>query len=200
MEKERCSGEEAGERRGLVWRRHSSSSLFWLRRFFSVLSFSTDSWRLALSSDSCLQIKTAHRTTVYCVIDQLKTPLYFPGIPKLTVAKTTNYVLPGQGQVPFNTSLQVFILLLQNLDLFLEEHILLSLLKKQNTTTAQSFIHRTHSPSCASKPLCGCVSVFGFFEPTTFSRSVIFFSCWCICWFFISTTSFKLFRSCSMCL
>lgn len=37
------------------------------------------------------------------------------------------------------------------------------------------------------------------FEPTTFSRSDIFFSCWCICWFFISTTSFKLFRSCSMC-
>lgn len=37
------------------------------------------------------------------------------------------------------------------------------------------------------------------FEPTTFSRSEIFFSCWCICWFFISTTSFKLFRSCSMC-
>lgn len=55
VEKERCSGEEAGDMRGLVCRRHSSSSLFRLRRFFSVLSFSTDSWRLAFSSDSCLK-------------------------------------------------------------------------------------------------------------------------------------------------
>lgn len=55
VEKERCSGEEAGDMRGLVWRRHSSSSLFMLSLFFSVLSFSTDSCRLAFSSDSCLQ-------------------------------------------------------------------------------------------------------------------------------------------------
>lgn len=62
VEKERCSGEEAGDMRGLVWRRHSSSSLFMLSLFFSVLSFSTDSCRLAFSSDSCLQRKkTAHR-------------------------------------------------------------------------------------------------------------------------------------------
>lgn len=57
VEKERCSGEEAGDMRGLVWRRHSSSSLFRLSRFFSVLSFSTESWRLAFSSDSCLRRK-----------------------------------------------------------------------------------------------------------------------------------------------
>lgn len=56
VEKERCSGEEAGDMRGLVWRRHRSSSLFLLSLFFSVLSFSTDSWRLAFSSDSCLQV------------------------------------------------------------------------------------------------------------------------------------------------
>lgn len=55
VEKERCSGEEAGDMRGLVCRRHSSSSLFMLSLFFSVLSFSTDSCRLAFSSDSCLQ-------------------------------------------------------------------------------------------------------------------------------------------------
>ncbi|TNN78999.1 hypothetical protein EYF80_010678 [Liparis tanakae] len=55
VEKERCSGEEAGDMRGLVCRRHRSSSLLRLRRFFSVLSFSTESWRLAFSSDSCLQ-------------------------------------------------------------------------------------------------------------------------------------------------
>lgn len=47
--------------------------------------------------------------------------------------------------------------------------------------------------------LCLCGSCASLLEPTTFSRSVIFFSCWCICWFFISTTSFRLFRSCSMC-
>lgn len=55
VEKERCRGEEAGDISGLVWRRHSSSSLFMLSLFFSVLSFSTDSCRLAFSSDSCLQ-------------------------------------------------------------------------------------------------------------------------------------------------
>ena len=50
--------------------------------------------------------------------------------------------------------------------------------------------------------VCVRVAVLGLIrliEPTTFSRSEIFFSCWCICRFFISTTSFKLFRSCSMC-
>ena len=57
VEKERCRGEEAGDMRGLVCRRHRSSSLLRLSRFFSVLSFSTESWRLALSSDSCLQGK-----------------------------------------------------------------------------------------------------------------------------------------------
>lgn len=62
MEKERCRGEEEGDINGLVWRRHSSSSLFRLRRFFSVLSFSTESWRLAFSSDSCLQDNTSINT------------------------------------------------------------------------------------------------------------------------------------------
>lgn len=60
VEKERCSGDEAGDMRGLVWRRHSSSSLFMLSLFFSVLSFSTDSCRLAFSSDNCLQEAQNH--------------------------------------------------------------------------------------------------------------------------------------------
>lgn len=37
-------------------------------------------------------------------------------------------------------------------------------------------------------------------KPTIFSNSEIFSSCWWICWFFISRTSFRLFRSSSMCL
>lgn len=50
-------GEELGDMRGLsspVWRRHSSSSLVRLSRFFSLLSFSTCTCRLAFSSESCL--------------------------------------------------------------------------------------------------------------------------------------------------
>ena len=61
-EKERWMGEEEGDMRGLVWRRHRSSSLLRLRRFFSLLSFSTEPWRLAFSSDSCLRV-TAHTRT-----------------------------------------------------------------------------------------------------------------------------------------
>lgn len=37
-----------------VWSFHSSSSLVRLNLFFSCVSFSTYSWRLAFSSDSCL--------------------------------------------------------------------------------------------------------------------------------------------------
>lgn len=55
----RWAGDEDGESiRGLsspVWRRQSSSSLLRLSRFFSLLSFSTCSCRLAFSSESCLQ-------------------------------------------------------------------------------------------------------------------------------------------------
>ena len=64
VEKERWSGEEQGEASGLVCRRHSSSSLLRLRRFFSVLSFSTDSCRLAFSSDSCLWTQQHHARPV----------------------------------------------------------------------------------------------------------------------------------------
>lgn len=56
-EEARWMGEEVGDMWGLsspVCRRHSSSSLLRLRRFFSLLSFSTCSCRLAFSSDSCL--------------------------------------------------------------------------------------------------------------------------------------------------
>lgn len=74
--------------------------------------------------------------------------------------------------------------------------------QKCNTTTAQCFIHHVLLPCvclCACVCVCVCACWDSLFEPTTFSRSEIFFSCWCICWFFISTTSFKLFRSFSMC-
>lgn len=57
MEEGRWMGEELGDIRGLrspVWRRQSSSSLVRLRRFFSLLSFSTFTCRLAFSSESCL--------------------------------------------------------------------------------------------------------------------------------------------------
>lgn len=65
MEEGRWMGEELGDIRGLrspVWRRHSSSSLVRLRRFFSLLSFSTFTCRLAFSSESCL-IKKKPETT-----------------------------------------------------------------------------------------------------------------------------------------
>lgn len=60
MEDARWMGEELGDIRGLsspVWRRQSSSSLVRLRRFFSLLSFSTFTCRLAFSSESCLMKK-----------------------------------------------------------------------------------------------------------------------------------------------
>lgn len=54
----RWSGDWLGDIRGLnspVCSRQSSSSLVRLNRFFSLLSFSTCSWRLAFSSESCLR-------------------------------------------------------------------------------------------------------------------------------------------------
>ncbi len=53
----------------------------------------------------------------------------------------TECLLPGQGEVHLNTSLQIFILLLQKLDLLLKEHVLLSLLKVENNHSAMF-----HSP------------------------------------------------------
>lgn len=43
-----------------VWSFHSSSSLVLLSLFFSLDSFSTYSWRLAFSSDNCLERETRH--------------------------------------------------------------------------------------------------------------------------------------------
>lgn len=43
----------------------------------------------------------------------------------------TECVLPGQGEVHLNASLQILILLLQNLDLLFKEHVLLGLLKSR---------------------------------------------------------------------
>lgn len=115
-------------------------------------------------------------------------------------------VSPGQTEVHFDTSLEIFILLLQNLDFLLEEHVLLGLLKSR--ICKQNNLSLTRHADCGAHPENhACVNlctgwgrgIDGLFEPTTFSRSEIFFSCWCICWFFISTISFRLFKSCSMC-
>lgn len=57
LEAGRWRGDWVGDIRGLnspVWRRHRSSSLVRLSRFFSLLSFSTYTCRLAFSSESCL--------------------------------------------------------------------------------------------------------------------------------------------------
>lgn len=57
LESGRWRGDWVGDIRGLnspVWRRHRSSSLVRLSRFFSLLSFSTYTCRLAFSSESCL--------------------------------------------------------------------------------------------------------------------------------------------------
>lgn len=124
VEKERCSGEEAGDMRGLVWRRHSSSSLFMLSLFFSVLSFSTDSCRLAFSSDSCLQ--GAEKST------KSHEKKGGSGCAAIFPDRNRNCGgdVPGDGEVHLDPSQQIFILLLQNLHPLLKEHVLLGLLKK----------------------------------------------------------------------
>lgn len=73
----------------------------------------------------------------------------------LRIVMRTECVLPGQGEVHLNTSLQILILLLQNLDLLLKEHVLLGLLKSriQPQCNLSSIGHRVQPDQCA----CVCL-------------------------------------------
>lgn len=131
---------------------------------------------------------------------------------------------PGHGHILVYPLLQVLVLLLQHLQSLLQVHVLFSLLKNkgERSTTLNSSNDKITSP-CPdshhfSKRFKTGKYVLGWrfgeevdvshqfptesrnLKPTIFSSSEIFRSCWCICWFFISRTSFRLFRSSSMCL
>lgn len=66
------------------------------------------------------------------------------------------YDLPWHSEFHFNASLQIFVLLLQNLDFLFKKHILLGLLKRQNNT--KSLIFPSPDSQLAPKKHVQCMS------------------------------------------
>lgn len=124
---------------------------------------------------------------------------------------------PGYSHILVYSFLEVLVLLLQHLQSLLQVHVLFSLLKNTGEKERNIKFFKWWSiqrPSVSCLMLLCLPSGFIFWttsstkevnksrnlKPTIFSSSEIFRACWWICWFFISKTSFRLFRSSSMCL